>query len=179
MSSALEIECANLRREYRASILASIEGNKGYVIHGNYGKVRDLTWGSCDTMIWLDYPRHIVMYRVVSRTMKRIITREALWNGNVETLRKCVLSRDSIILWSWNTYRRRRSQYLSLNDGDCHGIQRMIVIRHPLKPSLDLMMPNAGSLVVTYWPRISMLPSVSITACAFRPVPRVRRSRPS
>jgi len=117
--------------EFRANILASVEGQKGYVIHGNYGKVRDLTWGTCDTMIWLDYPRHVVMYRVVSRTIKRIITREALWNGNVETLRKSVFSRDSIILWSWNTYRRRRSQYLSLNDGDCHGIQRMIVIRHP------------------------------------------------
>ncbi|MBU0928265.1 MAG: adenylate kinase [Spirochaetes bacterium] len=117
--------------EFRDRIRAAVEGRDGFVIHGNYNKVRDLTWGMCDTMIWLDYPRSVVMYRVIKRTLVRILAKEALWNGNVETWSKSVFSRDSIILWSWNTYDRRRRQYLALRDADCYGIRRIIVVRKP------------------------------------------------
>ena len=103
----------------------------GFVIHGNYNKVRDLTWGKFDTMIWLDYSRYVALYRVIKRTLLRILANKTLWNGNVETWRKGFFSRDSIILWSWNTYARRRRQYLSLTGDERHGIGRMIVVRKP------------------------------------------------
>jgi len=124
--------------EFREKIRVSVAGAGGFVIHGNYGRVRDLTWGACDTMIWLDYPRAVVMSRVIRRTLGRILSREELWNGNVETWKSSVFSRDSIILWAWSTYAKRRRQYGSLTDDDCYGIRRMITLRKPRDPRLLL-----------------------------------------
>jgi hypothetical protein len=47
---------------------------------------------------------------VISRTIRRILTREILWSGNRESIRTA-LSRNSIILWAWTTYGRRVRYY--------------------------------------------------------------------
>lgn len=100
--------------EFREKILNAISTDKGFVIHGNYNKVRDITWGKSEIVIWLDYPRWIVMWRVFKRSVLRLIKNEVLWSGNRETFQKTFLSKDSIILWAWNTYNLRRQQYLQL-----------------------------------------------------------------
>ncbi len=62
-----------------------------------------------DTVVWLDLPRHVVMGQVTWRTARRVVTREPLWHGNVESLRT-TLSRDSILLWAWTSYTRRKQR---------------------------------------------------------------------
>ncbi|MEW6715105.1 MAG: adenylate kinase [Nitrospirota bacterium] len=96
----LEIFEGMVRREIRE--------NRGFVIHGNYTKIQGITWGSVDTVVWLDYTKTVVMWRVLTRTLRRIIAKEKLWAGNVETFRKSFLGKDSIIAWAWNTYARRK-----------------------------------------------------------------------
>lgn len=98
--------------EFRAKITKAIADNKGWVMHGNYNKVRDLTWGNTHTLIWLDYSKTVVMYRVLKRSLKRILTGEELWAGNKESIKKTFFSKQSIILWSWQTYASRKVQYL-------------------------------------------------------------------
>jgi adenylate kinase family enzyme len=75
----------------------------GWVIDGNYSAVQDLVWQRADTVVWLDLPRHVVMQRVMLRTLRRAITRERLWNGNREPLTN--FSRldpeKNIIRWTW------------------------------------------------------------------------------
>ncbi len=83
-------------------------------MHGNYNKVRDLTWGNVDTVVWLDYSRLLIMWRVIKRSVLRIIKNESLWAGNKEGLRKTFFSNESIILWAWQTYEVRKKQYLEL-----------------------------------------------------------------
>ena len=83
---------------------------RSWVTDGNYHQVRDIVWGQADTVVWLDYPFHTVMLRLAMRTMKRVLTREELWNGNVERLRG-VFGRDSVFWWATKTYRRRRRDY--------------------------------------------------------------------
>jgi len=83
----------------------------GWVADGNYSKVRDLVWGSADLLVWLDYALPVIMGRLVSRTLRRVITREVLWNGNQEEWRVAFFSRDSLWLWVLQSYRRRRKQY--------------------------------------------------------------------
>ncbi|MBO9666145.1 MAG: hypothetical protein J7501_04970 [Bdellovibrio sp.] len=100
--------------EFRKSIENAMANSQGWVVHGNYGKVRDMTWKRATTLIWLNYSRRLVLWRVLKRSVTRIINREILWSGNRETFRKTFLSKDSILLWSFQTYRLRKEQYENL-----------------------------------------------------------------
>jgi adenylate kinase family enzyme len=94
---------------FRKRVEQSLSGNS-WVVDGNYSKVRDIVWSRADTVIWLDYPLPLIMKRVVWRTFRRVVTQEELWNGNRETW-QTTLSRDSIILWVLQTYRKSRKEY--------------------------------------------------------------------
>jgi adenylate kinase family enzyme len=83
-----------------------------WIVVGNYGQVRDLVWRPADTLIWLDLPLSIVMWRLFWRTLRRVLSREELWGtGNRETWRSAFLSRQSILLWAWKTHRRNRQRF--------------------------------------------------------------------
>lgn len=84
----------------------------GWIVVGNYGQVRDLVWQPADTLIWLDLPLPLVMWRLLRRTIRRIATNEELWDtGNRESLRGAFFSRDSILLWAFKTHRRNRQRF--------------------------------------------------------------------
>lgn len=103
--------------EFRAELataLAAYEGSHGgWVVDGNYpGEVGDLLDGA-DVCLWLDFPRLVVMTRLVRRTLGRLVTRRELWNGNRESWRN-LCSRDpdlNILLWAWTTHDQRHEQY--------------------------------------------------------------------
>jgi len=89
-------------------------GMDRWVIDGNYSKsARDLVWERADTVVWLNYSFPVTLYRIVRRTLRRIVTVEECCNGNRESLR-IALSRDSVIWWVVQTYHRRRAEYPSL-----------------------------------------------------------------
>ena len=88
-------------------------GSDAWVVDGNYSSLRHLLWTRADTVIWLDYPFHLVLGRLLLRTLRRLVWRETCCNGNRERLSK-TLSKDSIILWMLQTYRRRRREYPQL-----------------------------------------------------------------
>ncbi len=69
-----------------------------WVVDGNYSKVRDIIWTRADTVVWLDYSLLLIFWRLTWRTLKRVFTRQKLWNGNRETLGN-QLSKDSLFLW--------------------------------------------------------------------------------
>lgn len=59
-----------------------------WVIAGNYlGRAVDITWPRADTLVWLDLPLPLVLYRSITRTIRRGITKEVVCNGNTEKLR--------------------------------------------------------------------------------------------
>lgn len=82
-----------------------------WVMDGNYAKVKDLTWGRADTIIWLDYPFGLVLSRLLRRTVRRTVSREELWNGNRERFLEQFFSRKSLFVWAWQTHFRRRHTY--------------------------------------------------------------------
>lgn len=92
-----------------------------WIVVGNYGQVRDLTWQAADTLVWLDLPLPLVMGRLVRRTIRRVATREELWGtGNRETLGNAFLSRNSILLWALKTHRRNRERFAT----ECESLAR-------------------------------------------------------
>ena len=44
----------------------------GWIVVGNYSQVRDLVWRPADTLVWLDLPLSLVMWRLVRRTVRRV-----------------------------------------------------------------------------------------------------------
>ena len=99
--------------EFRARIAALVAG-EAWVIDGNYSStVQSLVWARADTVMWLDPPRRSVMPRIIWRTIRRIVLRQELWNGNRERLRN-LLSWDpeqSVISWAWHHYPVYRQRY--------------------------------------------------------------------
>jgi adenylate kinase family enzyme len=95
---------------FRARVADALSGD-AWVVDGNYSKVRDVVWSRADTIVWLDYPLPLILWRLARRLWQRTMTQEELWNGNRERLRDHLLSRDSLFLWALKTYRRRRKEY--------------------------------------------------------------------
>jgi adenylate kinase family enzyme len=48
-------------------------------------RVRARLWECADTLVWLDYPRRVVVARAVRRSVRRILTRQRLWHGHRES----------------------------------------------------------------------------------------------
>jgi hypothetical protein len=64
-----------------------VTAGERWVSDGNYEAVRDLTWGRADQLVWLDYERPLIMFRVIRRSVWRAITRKPMWNENREARR--------------------------------------------------------------------------------------------
>ncbi|MEO0936347.1 MAG: AAA family ATPase [Cyanobacteria bacterium J06641_2] len=94
---------------FRHRVEESLMSNN-WIVDGNYSKVRDIVWGKADTLVWLDYSFPLVMNRIIWRTFHRVINKQQICNGNYETWKK-TFSKESIILWSLQTYRRRKREY--------------------------------------------------------------------
>lgn len=98
------------KEEFR-SLAQDAVAPEAWVLDGNYSAVRDIVWARATTLIWLNYPFHIVARRALSRTFQRVFYRQVMWSGNRETFRKSFLSKDSILWWVLTTHRRRRREY--------------------------------------------------------------------
>lgn len=94
---------------------AALEGDD-WTIDGNIvsGAEDEVMLRRCDTLVWLDLPRREVFSQVFFRTLRRLITRERLWHGNIERWRMAISPHDSIVMWSVRTFRRLRSHYDAL-----------------------------------------------------------------
>lgn len=96
--------------EFRDTV-RTISANDSWIFCGNYFSILGLElWNRADTVIWCDYSFPLVLNRLLRRTVRRIVTKQILWNGNRETFVVSFASKDSIILWmlrSWNKQKRR------------------------------------------------------------------------
>jgi len=96
--------------EFRARVETATLGER-WVIDGSYGKARDLVWSRADTVVWLDPPFGLMLWRIVRRTVGRVRSGERLWGIQQETLRGSFLSWDSVLLYALRTRPRRVRLY--------------------------------------------------------------------
>jgi adenylate kinase family enzyme len=102
-----------------------------WVVDGNYSKIRDLVWSRADTIVWLDYSFGVVMKQILQRTIRRVVLQEECCNGNRETFHKAFLSRDSMILWTMQTYQKNRKKYSFLLEQPEHSHLKKIKLSSP------------------------------------------------
>jgi len=102
-----ETSAEELRR-----LLEPVLAGEGWVIDGGYrAKLGDLVLAQADLVVWLDLPVRIWLPRLVRRTIRRLVLREDVWNGNRETLRGAVGGCDALIPYALRMHRSRRRRY--------------------------------------------------------------------
>ena len=115
---------------FRTRVEDALSG-PAWVVDGNYSKSRDLTWGRATTLVWLDYSLAVTLWRLISRTIGRVVHRETLWNGNQESLRNALWGRDALIWWAIRSYQRHRKDYPQLLTCPDYAHLQVIHIRSP------------------------------------------------
>ncbi|MDP3769017.1 MAG: AAA family ATPase [Dehalococcoidia bacterium] len=102
--------------EFRRRVAAAV-AEPAWASCGNYSKVRDIVLGRATHLVWLDYPKPLVMARVLKRSFHRAWTKEELWpaTGNRELFARW-LDKEHPIRWAWDTYARRKAQYAAMLD---------------------------------------------------------------
>jgi len=95
----------------------ALEGDN-WVLDGNYSRTMSFKWERVQAVIWLDFNFTRTLYQAVARAVPRLFSQEGLWpgTGNRESL-KMLLSKDSIVLWTIKTYRRRRIKIRGYMEG--------------------------------------------------------------
>jgi adenylate kinase family enzyme len=84
-----------------------------WIADGNYSRVRDLVWTRATTLVWLDYSRPLVLWRLVRRTIHRLISHERLWNNNREGLSD-FFKPASLFQWVFRRHTRHHREYPKL-----------------------------------------------------------------
>ncbi len=103
--------------EFRSELTEALDladrTTDGWTMCGGYSVVDDIRSARADTIVWVDLPRWLVTWQVVTRTIRRAITREELWNGNREPLTNLTSwdPEKNIIRWSWVHFDERRERF--------------------------------------------------------------------
>jgi len=98
--------------EFRTRVRTAVASDR-WVVDGNYSVVHDIVWGRADTVVWMDLPYTTVMARTIRRTLRRVVTREELWNGNREPFSNLWSTNPekSIIVWAATRHGVYRQRY--------------------------------------------------------------------
>ena len=115
-----------LRRTY-----AALSG-PAWVTDGNYSRVAEATRARATDVIWLDYPKALIMSRVIRRSLVRAIGGKELWpgTGNTERFSRW-LDKEHPIRWSWDTYAKLKARYQLMSEDGTWAHLRVHRLTHP------------------------------------------------
>lgn len=96
---------------FRARVVATTQA-EGWVVAGNYHRVRDAIWPRAEALVWLDYSLWTIFWQLTRRTFRRWWRRELLWGTNRENLwmHFKLWSDESLYHWLFKTYWRRKRE---------------------------------------------------------------------
>ena len=116
---------------------------------GNYSVVRPLIVARATHLVWLDYPRAVIMRRVIRRSFVRALRGDELWpgTGNREEFRRW-LDREHPIRWAWDTHAHRRASLAALFADAATAHLQKHRLRHPREagPLMERLVAEAGAI---------------------------------
>lgn len=116
---------------FLALLAEAVETHENWVVDGNYSRTHHITWANAEVIVWLNYSYPVVLWRALTRTIRRVSTKELLFAGNIETVRRSFLSKDSILLWVIKTFHYRRRRYLDIRAKNEYDHLQWIELRRP------------------------------------------------
>lgn len=88
-------------------IIQNLLKGDSWIMDGNFGGTREMRLRACDTVIWLDLPRRVCMYRILKRTIVyRRQSRPDMAEGCNERFDW------NFIKWVWNYPHRAKSRIM-------------------------------------------------------------------
>lgn len=90
----------------RARVATALRG-ESWIADGNCDDARDLIWSRATSIIWLNYPQPVVVFRAFQRSLRRFITRSTAPTGDTETMRHILASPHSAVLRAITRHRSR------------------------------------------------------------------------
>ncbi len=82
-----------------------------WVLAGNYSSARDLIWPRADTLVWLDLPLPVTLWRSAVRVLRQARSGEAICNGNRQTVSALFFGKDPLLWYAIKTVPPRRRQW--------------------------------------------------------------------
>ena len=81
----------------------------GWVVDGGYFRILGpLVLERAETVVWLDQPLPLVLWRLTRRAVRDILTKRDLFNGNRQTWRMAFFMRDSLVSYAFKAHFRRK-----------------------------------------------------------------------
>ena len=100
-----------------------------WVLAGNYSSARDLIWPRADTLIWLDLPLPLTLWRTTRRVMRQARTGESICNGNRQSIAALFFGRDPLLWYSVKAAWRYRRSWPALLAAPEHVHLKVIRLR--------------------------------------------------
>lgn len=95
-------------RAETAERIAAVAARPRWVVDGNYERHRTQHLDRIQLYVWLDFPLHKALPRLVKRSVHRSLRKVPVCNGNHESLWRTFCHRESILLWALTSDKRRR-----------------------------------------------------------------------
>ena len=99
----------------RERVATAIEDDH-WVTDGNKRAVRDLVWPRADTIIWLDYPAAVTLWRLGRRALRRTasLQKEAAKAGDTRDLPKQLIAGAKAVLTALRSHTGQRREFPQL-----------------------------------------------------------------
>lgn len=132
------------RRRFERAVRQAVAGER-WLVDGNYSRIQNLVWSRATHIIWLDFSFPRLMVQLIGRTLRRALGREVLFSGNRESIRRSLLSRESILLWALSSYGRHRREFTAIMRSDPYPHLEFVVLRNPRESQTFLAKVQAES----------------------------------
>ncbi|MFB8106832.1 adenylate kinase [Streptomyces sp. NPDC056007] len=90
---------------------AAITATGGWIVEGNFSKLADIVWHRADTLIWLDFPLPLILYRITRRSLHQLAGREDSSQARRLTWSTAFLTRRSLLRTAIRKRRANRPRY--------------------------------------------------------------------
>lgn len=102
--------------EFQRRITEATSG-EGWVVGGSYDRMsQEVFWPRLETVVWLDLPLPLVLWRLLRRSWRRWRTGELLWGTNYERFWPQLAvwrKEESLVWWAVTQHRRKRRNTLA------------------------------------------------------------------
>lgn len=117
----------------------------GWTLDGNYSATHHLVAARADTVVWLDLPLWLILWRLSKRSFQRSLSQEPLWNGNRESFRTVFFSRESLFIWTFRSWSRHKHRYPAMQRDPALAHLTWVRLRTPKEVSAWLALQEQAA----------------------------------